>query len=104
MTGNRLDRLGLCCLLLVNVLLWSAPSLVPLGKEGQFEQLTATAKPFLVKHWDSPNDEPATYRAPRSFAILSSYKPVQARFGESVERRIRISSYPVVPQAPPSLV
>ena len=100
--GKTLSQLGLCLLLIGNLLLWSASWNAPAFHGGQFEQLGDCSPPFLVGAGDgsSGDDACADSHAATSRTGLAA-SPVEGAVRAAVATRIRISRYPVLPQAPP---
>lgn len=97
-------QLGLCLLLITGFTLCSASWSTPAFHEGQFELLGDSSPPFLVDSGDNSSGDDPYSATPRT----SSDAPVDATslqvgMGVGVVRRIRIVSYPVLPQAPPAL-
>lgn len=97
-------QLGLCLLLMTGFTLWSASWSAPAFHEGQVDQLGDSSPSFLVDSGDNPSGDDPYSVTPQS----SSDAPVDATsllvgMGVGVVRRIRIVSYPVLPQAPPAL-
>lgn len=102
--GRSLSQLGLCLLLIGNLLVWSASWNAPAFQGGQFEQLGDGSPPFLVGTGDgtSGDDAGAACASGRSDTGLVAASCATTTSG-TVAVRIRISSYPVLPQAPPRL-
>jgi len=101
---KTLSRLGLCLLLTGNLLVWSIAWNVPVFHGGQFEQLGDCSPPFLVGTGEGSSGEDA-FAAPASSAPGAGFRsaPTLAVIASSAAVRVRISSYPVLPQAPPRL-
>ncbi len=102
--GQTLSKAGLCLLLITNLLVWSASWNTSSLHGGQFEQLGDRSPPFLVGTGDnSSGDDTCTgtdSTIPSTRLVASA---IAAACGVAVAARVRISSYPVLPQAPPAL-
>lgn len=104
--GQTLSKAGLCLLLITNLLVWSASWNTSSLHGGQFEQLGDRSPPFLVGTGDnSSGDDTCTCTGtdstiPSTRLVASA---IAAACGVAVAARVRISSYPVLPQAPPAL-
>lgn len=102
--GKALFQLGFCLLLVMDMLVWSTTWNAPASNEGQFEQLGDRSPPFLVGTGDSQSgDIPFASGETWPFLILSLSPAVVGSTGPAVAHRIRVASYPVLPQAPPIL-
>lgn len=101
---KALLQLGFCLLLITGFTLWSVSWHSPAFQEGEFKQLGDSSPSFLISVGDSSSsDEPfsaAPVPAPLRQAIVAAEVPVGL---VDVVTRIRIASYPVLPQAPPLL-
>lgn len=101
--GKTLSKLGLCLLLIGNMLLWSASWNAPALHGGQFEQLGDCSPPFLVGTGDgSPDENTCADSARTKFETGLVSASTVATVRGVAGARIRISSYPILPQAPPA--
>jgi hypothetical protein len=101
---RTLSQLSLCLLLIGNLLVWSAAWNAPAFQGGEFKQLGDCSPPFLVGTGEGSSGEDAC-AAPASSAPGAGFRsaPTLAVIASPAAARVRISSYPVLPQAPPRL-
>ncbi len=101
-SGTSLTRLGLCLLLIGNLLVWSASWNGPVFHGGQFEQLGDGSPPFLPGNGEGfSGDDTGSIPDAGWPAIGWLSVPVPVALAIAAPARIRISHYPVLPQAPP---
>ncbi len=104
--GRTLSQLALCLLLIGNLLVWSASWNAPAFQGGEFKQLGDCSPPFLVGTGtgdSSPDGDTCSGSASRVFASGYYPSPILAAAGVTAVARIRMTSYPVLPQAPPGI-
>lgn len=101
---RTLSQLGLCLLLMGNLLVWSASWNAPAFHGGEFKQLGDWSPPFLVGAGEGSSGDnscaSSISSAPGSGFLIA---PTLAVVDLAAAARIRISSYPVLPQAPPAI-
>jgi len=101
---RTLSQLGLCLLLMGNLLVWSASWNAPAFYGGEFKQLGDCSPPFLVGAGDGSSGEDACTGSasglPDTPFVAATTMVVP---GVSAAARVRISRYPLQPQAPPRL-
>lgn len=101
--GKSLVRLGLCLLLASNMLLWSTAWSATASPERQFEQLGDRSPPFLVRtDENSTGDIPLAICDTHPIIVPALRALVTGCTDTGVTHRIRIASFPVMPQAPPA--
>ncbi|MEQ9462835.1 MAG: hypothetical protein RJQ10_04185 [Haliea sp.] len=101
-SGRSLTQLTLCLLLIGNLLVWSASWNAPAFHGGQFEQLGDGSPPFLPGTGEGfAGDDAAAMPGHGWPAVGWLSTPVMFALAMTVSARIRISHYPVLPQAPP---
>ncbi|MFU8763853.1 MAG: hypothetical protein ACNA7T_04980 [Haliea sp.] len=101
---RTLSQLALCLLLIGNLLVWSAAWNAPAFQGGEFKQLGDCSPPFLVGAGDgSSGDDACAASASSAPGLVFRSAPTLAVIDRPAAARVRISSYPVLPQAPPRL-
>lgn len=102
--GRNLSQLALCLLLIGNLLVWSASWNAPAFHGGQFKQLGDCSPPFLVGTDDDSSADETVAASPSGVFDTGSFSSlIIAAVGVTAVARIRITSYPVLPQAPPGI-
>lgn len=102
--GKKLLQLGFCLLLASHMLLWSTTWSAPVPQESQFEQWGDRSPPFLMRTGDSsPGDIPLAYGEAQGVIAPTLSALATEGVYPTPARRIRITSFPVLPQAPPAL-
>ena len=101
---RTLSQLALCLLLMGNLLVWSAAWNAPAFQGGEFKQLGDCSPPFLVGAGEgSSGDDACAVPANSAPGVGFHSAPILAIIASPTAARVRISSYPVLPQAPPIL-
>lgn len=101
---RTLSQLGLCLLLMGNLLVWSASWNAPAFQGGEFKQLGDSSPPFLVGTGDGSFGDDACASSVGSVPGAGFVTaPTLAVVDLAAAARVRINSYPVQPQAPPAI-
>lgn len=101
---RTLSQLALCLLLMGNLLVWSAAWNAPAFQGGEFKHVGDCSPPFLVGAGDGSSGEDACAPPASSGPAVGFLSvPILAVIASPAVDRVRISSYPVLPQAPPRL-
>lgn len=101
-SGRSITQLALCLLLMGNLLVWSTSWNAPAFHGGQFEQLGDGSPPFLPGNGEGFSSADSGAIPVQGWpAVGWLTTPVTVVLAIAAPARIRISHYPVLPQAPP---